>query len=130
MPLYDSFKKAISCKTEENKKEIDILTQFYNQFLNIFKSYQAEPINVKQGDNFDYAIHEALTSIEKEDVPENSILDIIQDGWKLGKEVLRYTKVVIAKKPKPPEPEPKAESKEKEEVTEEVNDENIKNEEK
>ncbi len=130
LPLYDSFKKAISSKTEVNKKEIEVLTQFFNQFLNIYKSYQAEHIEVKKGDIFDYAIHEALTSIEKEDVPENSILDIIQEGWKLGKEVLRYTKVVIAKKPKPPEPEPKAPTEEKEKETEEVDDEKINNEEK
>ncbi|MFX1394106.1 MAG: nucleotide exchange factor GrpE [Promethearchaeota archaeon] len=101
LPLYDSFKKAI-----DNDLENDTLTQFYNQFLNILKSYGAEAIKVNINDSFDYSIHEALSSIEKADVPENSIIDIIQDGWKIGKDVLRYTKVIISKKPKPPEPEP------------------------
>ena len=58
-------------------------------------------------------MHEALTSIERDDVPENSIIDIIQEGWKLNKDILRYTKVVISKKPKPPEP-PKEEEKKEE----------------
>jgi len=132
LPLYDSFKKAIDSKNDQNKKEIEVLTQFFNQFLNICKSYQAEPIEVKCGDAFDYSIHEAVTSIEKEDAPENSIVDIIQEGWKMGKEVLRYTKVVIAKKPKPPEPEPEPEKeaeseetiKSKEETEEETKDHN------
>jgi molecular chaperone GrpE len=106
LSLYDSFQKALANENETEKK---ILDSFYNQFMSIFKSYGAEPINVKLNDLFDYSKHEALTSIEREDVPENSILEIIQDGWKYGKEVIRYTKVVISRKPKPPEPEPKEE---------------------
>ena len=102
LPLYDSFKKALDHKDENNK----VLKGFYDQFMNILKSHKAHPIEVKVNDPFDYNYHEALSSIEKEDVPENTILDIIQDGWKLDNEVIRYTKVIISKKPKPPEPEP------------------------
>lgn len=105
LPFYDSFKKAI-----ENVNENDPINQFYNQFLKILKSQKAETIDVKINDLFDYNMHEALSTIEKDDVPENSILEIVQDGWKLGKDVLRYAKVIISKKPKPPEPEPAAES--------------------
>jgi len=111
LPLYDSFKKAINSANETEK---NILNGFYSQFMNVFKSYGAEPIEVKINDAFDYSLHEALTSVEKEDIPENNIVEIIQDGFKYGKEVIRYTKVVVSRKPKPPEPEPK------EEVVEEV----------
>ncbi|MHA1884214.1 MAG: nucleotide exchange factor GrpE [Promethearchaeota archaeon] len=112
LPLYDSFKKAIDT---ENESENKILTGFYNQFMSTFKSYGAEPIQVKINDPFDYSYHEALTTVEKEDLPENTILEIIQDGFKYGKEVIRYTKVITSRKPKPPEPEPVPE----EEVVEE-----------
>ena len=118
LPLYDSFKKAVD--SEPNNEN---LKQFHNQLLNIFKSFKAEPIEVKINDSFDYNLHEALTSVEKEDLPENSIIDIIQDGWKIDKEILRYTKVVISKKPKPPEPEPEPEPEKKEEVKEEPKEE-------
>ncbi len=79
--------------------------------MNILKSQGAEPFSVKINDRFDYSIHEALSSIEKADTPENCVIEVIQDGWKLGKEVLRYAKVVLSKKPKPPEPVPKLENK-------------------
>ncbi len=108
LPLYDSFKKAMETADEVEKNH---LNGFFNQFMSIFKSYGAEPIEVKVNDNFDYSLHEALTSVEKEDIPENSILEIIQDGFKYGKEVIRYTKVIISRKPKPPEPEPEPEEK-------------------
>ncbi len=119
LPLYDSFKKAID-SDKANETEKNILTGFYNQFINIFKSYGAEPIEVKINDPFDYSIHEALSTIEKEDLPENSIVEIIQDGFKYGKEVIRYTKVITSRKPKPPEPEPEPEEEKVEEGKEEI----------
>ncbi len=106
LPLYDSFKKAIDNAEEAEKKG---LVNFYNQFMNVYKSYGAEPIQVTINDQFDYSKHEALSSLEKEDVPENSIVEVIQDGFKYGKEVIRYTKVIVSRKPKPPEPEVKEE---------------------
>jgi molecular chaperone GrpE len=111
LPLYDSFKKAMETANEVEKKH---LNGFFNQFMSVFKSYGAEPIQVQINDQFDYSLHEALTSVEKEDIPENRILEIIQDGFKYEKEIIRYTKVIISRKPKPPEPEPEPEVEEKE----------------
>jgi len=105
LPLYDSFKKAMD-GDDENKA---ILKQFYDQFIGILKFHKAEPINVKINDTFDYSNHEALSSIEKDDLPNNSIIEIIQDGWKIEKDILRYTKVIISREPTPPEPEPEPE---------------------
>ncbi|GAH09418.1 unnamed protein product, partial [marine sediment metagenome] len=65
LPLYDSFKKALD-GDDENKA---ILKQFYDQFISILKFYKAEPIEVKINDIFDYTYHEALSSIEKDDLP-------------------------------------------------------------
>ncbi|UCD00596.1 MAG: nucleotide exchange factor GrpE [Promethearchaeota archaeon] len=122
LPLYDSFKKAID---SANDTEKNVLNGFYNQFMNIFKSFGAEPIQVSVNDQFDYNVHEALTTVEKEDIPENIILEIVQDGFKYGKEVIRYAKVIISRKPKPPEPKPEEKeveviTSEKEEVEEDI----------
>ncbi|MFX1494162.1 MAG: nucleotide exchange factor GrpE, partial [Promethearchaeota archaeon] len=129
LPLYDSFKKALENENPEN----DLLKGFYDQFMNILKSHKAEPIKVNINDPFDYNYHEALSFIEKDDVPNNIVIDVIQDGWKLNKEVIRYAKVIISREPKPPEPEPEPEKEEKkeeikEEEIEEVETERIKNE--
>jgi len=106
LPLYDSFKKALD-GDDENKA---ILKQFYDQFISILKFHNAKLIDVKINDPFDYSYHEALSSIEKDDLPNNSIIEIIQDGWKMNKDVIRYSKVIISREPKPPEPEPEPES--------------------
>ena len=101
LPLYDSYKKAVDTNPEDES-----IAQFYNQFLNIFKFFEgAEPMKVNINDPFDYHYHEALNSIERDDLPNNTIIDIIQEGWMLGKNILRYAKVITSRKPKPPEPE-------------------------
>ncbi|MFX1396719.1 MAG: nucleotide exchange factor GrpE [Promethearchaeota archaeon] len=98
LPLYDSFKKA----TDNNPYD-DNLKQFFNQFLNILKAEEGMAVmNINTNDIFDYNYHEALNSIECDDLPNNSIIDIVQDGWMLGKEVLRYAKVITSRKPKLP----------------------------
>jgi len=117
LPLYDSFKKALD-GDDENKA---ILKQFHDQFISILKFHKAESINVKVNDLFDYSYHEALSSIESDDLPNNSIIEIIQDGWKMDKDVLRFAKVIISREPAPPEPEPEpeAEAEPQEEITQE-----------
>ena len=115
LPLYDSFKKAL----QDDDKNQEVLKGFYYQFMNILKSFKAEPIEVKINDPFDYSYHDALSSVETKDVPSNTILEIIQDGWKLDKDVIRYVKVIISKEPKPPEPEPES-KKESEAIAEKV----------
>jgi len=116
LPLYDSFKKALD-GDDENKA---ILEQFYDQFISILKFHRAEPVVVKINDLFDYSYHEALSSIEKDDLPNNSIIEIIQDGWKMDKDVIRYSKVIISREPTPPEPEPEPEPDPEEEITQEA----------
>ena len=105
LPLYDSFKKALE-NSDENQV---ILKGFFDQFINILKYHKAIPIDVKTNDTFDYNYHEALSSIERDDLPNNTIINIIQDGWKLDKEVIRYAKVIVSRVPPPPEPEPEPE---------------------
>ncbi len=123
LPLYDSFKKALD-GDDENQA---FLKQFYDQFMGILKFHKAEPINVKINDPFDYSNHEALSSLERDDLPNNSIIEIIQDGWKIDNAILRYAKVIISKEPKPPEPEPVEEEQQKqiEEIKEEIPKEEI-----
>ncbi len=125
LPLYDSFKKALE-NSDENQV---ILKGFFDQFINILKYHKALPIDVKINDAFDYDYHEALSSIEKDDLPNNTIINIIQDGWKLDKEVIRYAKVIVSRVPPPPEPEPEPEKvkiTEENGENEENNNENVK----
>ncbi|NHJ19389.1 MAG: nucleotide exchange factor GrpE [Candidatus Lokiarchaeota archaeon] len=118
LPLYDSFKKAL----DGDDKNQAVLKQFYDQFMGILRFHQAEPIKVNVNDPFDYSLHEALSTLERDDLPNNSIIEIIQDGWKIDKDVLRFAKVIVSREPSPPKPEPEPESKPEPELETEAED--------
>jgi molecular chaperone GrpE len=113
LPLYDSFKKALDAEDQNTP----ILRGFYDQFMNIMKSFKAEPLLAKKTDRFDYNFHEALSSLERDDVPSSTIIDVIQDGWKYDKDVLRYAKVIISREPIPPTVEETAKTEPNTETT-------------
>ena len=50
-----------------------------------------------QGEQFDFRLHEALTTVEKEGVEPNTIVEVIQSGYTLEGELLRPAKVVVSK---------------------------------
>ena len=52
---------------------------------------------VPEGEQFDFRFHEALTTVENEGVEPNTIVDVIQSGYKLEGELLRPAKVVVSK---------------------------------
>jgi molecular chaperone GrpE len=53
------------------------------------------------GELFDPRWHEAITTESREDVPEGTILQVIQPGYALGERVIRPAQVVVASAPSP-----------------------------
>ena len=116
--IMDSFEKAIDHIDNTQESNFEDIKSIYNQLLNQFKRYEVEQIPASKGGEFDYKIHEAISHIENADLPENSIVDILQTGWKMNKGILRYSKVIISKIPKEPEQDIDKKEKEKEEKKE------------
>jgi molecular chaperone GrpE len=50
----------------------------------------------EKGDIFDPQIHEALTSIPSPDVTEDTCIEILQPGYKVGDRILRPARVAVA----------------------------------
>jgi len=62
------------------------------------------------GAEFDPAKHQAVHVIERDDVPDSTVIEEIVRGYEFNGQVLRTAQVVVSKKPKPPEPPPAAET--------------------
>lgn len=63
----------------------------------MLKEYGLRPIEAK-GKIFDPVYHEALMQIEKDDLPENTVIEELQKGYLLGDKVIRTAKVKVSKK--------------------------------
>ncbi len=62
-----------------------------------------EKIGVKQfiaeGEPFDPARHDAMMQVVTEEVPENTVVQVMQEGYLYHDKVLRHAKVGVSKKP-------------------------------
>ena len=63
-------------------------------FMESMKIQRFNPLN----EQFDFRLHEALTSIESDEVKPDTIVDVVQSGYLLEEELLRPAKVVVSKK--------------------------------
>lgn len=52
-----------------------------------------------EGEPFDPAQHDAMMQVVAADVPENTVVQVMQDGYLYHEKVLRHAKVGVSKKP-------------------------------
>jgi len=99
LPILDDFDRA-SAEIEKNKDDeiFKGIILIQNKFTDALKSKGLSLIEVKEGDEFSADDHEAVTQIEAPSAKlKGKIIDVIENGYKLGDKIIRYPKVVIGK---------------------------------
>ena len=97
LPIIDDLKRA-SAEFEKSKEKslVEGFSLINNKFSDTLKSQGLVLIEVNKGDEFDAEIHEAITQIPAEnDKMKGKIIDITEQGYKLGEKIIRYPKVVV-----------------------------------
>jgi molecular chaperone GrpE len=69
------------------------------QIEDILKKKGLSKIDIKEGDHFDPSIAEALTEVPS-DKPPGSIVEVIENGYRLHEKVLRPARVIVSAEPK------------------------------
>ncbi len=104
MPLVDSFLPAVKKVEEGSYKDVrqlgEGLKSLKQQLDSILKGLNAVPIDQTHVP-YNYNLHEVTLSQEAPDLPEDTVIGIVQVGWKLGSDVIRPAKVIVSKKPAP-----------------------------
>jgi len=70
----------------------------YKQFRDVLEKFGIKAF-VAEGEPFDPARHDALMQVESGDAPENTVVQVLQDGYLYYDKVLRHAKVSVSKKP-------------------------------
>ena len=97
LPIIDDLKRA-SAEFEKSKEKslVEGFSLINNKFSDTLKSQGVVLVEVNKGDEFDAEIHEAITQIPAEnDKMKGKIIDITEQGYKLGEKIIRYPKVVV-----------------------------------
>ncbi len=100
LPALDNFEHTL--QNAHSAEDVDVLVKgiqiVYDQLLDILKSHNVEQIKAL-GENFDPAVHEAMTQQADPNKEENIVLDEFQRGYKLNGRVIRPSKVIVNKLP-------------------------------
>ena len=98
LPVLDDFERALM-HIEEDKEAEELrkgVLLIYNKLVTTLEQKGLSKIEVKQGDTFNADDHEAVTQIPApSDDLKGKIIDVIENGYKLGDKVIRFPKVVI-----------------------------------
>ena len=93
IPVVEDFKRALN-QEDPDTQGIQLI---YNKLLETLKNQGLEELEVEIGDSFDSEIHEAISQIPAQnDDQKGKVIDIIEGGYKLGDQVIKFPKVVVA----------------------------------
>jgi molecular chaperone GrpE len=99
LPVLDDFDRAlneIKKAGDENNELLKGIELINNKLRNSLAQKGLSVINVNEGDIFDVELHEAITQIPApSDDLKGKIIDVLEQGYKLGEKVIRYPRVVI-----------------------------------
>ncbi len=97
LPILDDFDRGLAeIKKVKDKNVLKGMELINNKLKSILTQQGLSQIEIKQGDVFDAEIHEAITQIPApSDKLKGKIIDIIEQGYKLGDRIIRFPKVII-----------------------------------
>jgi len=97
LPVLDDFDRGLAeIKKTKEKELLTGMELINNKFRNSLIQKGLSHIKVEQGDAFDVELHEAITQIPAPNKKlKGKIIDVIEQGYKLGDKVIRYPKVVV-----------------------------------
>jgi molecular chaperone GrpE len=95
LEVLDNFERALNhMKNLEGCKDAYTgVEMIYGQMKKVFEKHGITEIVV---DKFDHSLCEAVSAVPTDEVEENTILEVVQKGYKLHDRVLRPAKVVVA----------------------------------
>jgi len=100
LPVRDSLERGLQAAdqatTVEALKEGKQLIM--KMLTKVMHDHGLETID-PQGENFDPELHEAMSTVPSAEHEENTVIDVIEKGYKLHDRLIRPAKVVVTRKP-------------------------------
>lgn len=98
LPTLDNIERALQAPqlSDETKSFAQGIVMIHQQLLETLEKEGLEVLE-SLGQPFDPTMHEAIMAVDKDDTPEQTILDEVEKGYRLNEKILRPAKVVVSK---------------------------------
>ncbi len=105
LSILDNLQRALnSIKTDELKDNDENISKFVEgieltekQIITIFEKFKIEKVESLDA-NFDPNMHQAMFEVESEDKEPGTVVEVVQEGYKIGERLLRPALVGVSKK--------------------------------
>ena len=95
LPVYDNLERALAQFGDDDSPHRKGVEMIFTQFKESLAKLGVSPIEAV-GEPFDPEKHNAVMHIEDESVGENTVVEVLQQGFRLGDKVLRFAIVKVA----------------------------------
>ena len=94
LPMIDNFERALAveCSDENFKKGIDMI---YKQFGDALAKLGVKPMEL-EGKEFDPNLATAVSTVDNDELGENVVAQVLQNGYTIGDRVVRHAMVIVA----------------------------------
>jgi len=94
LPMIDNFERALAveCADENFKKGIEMI---YKQFGDALAKLGVKPMEL-EGTEFDPNVATAVSTVDNDELGENVVAQVLQNGYTIGDKVVRHAMVVVA----------------------------------
>jgi len=98
LPVLDNFELALKSTgtTDQLKAGVELIVK---QMEEVLRGFQVQPV-ATVGQEFDPRHHEAMGSVERDDLPDQHVAEEIRKGYKLREKLLRPALVRVVNNPK------------------------------
>ena len=97
LPVLDNFQLALgsSGSVEQLRTGVELIVK---QMEDVLRSLNVQPVE-SVGSRFDPRVHEALESVERNDLPDHQVLEEVRRGYRIRDRLLRPALVRIVNNP-------------------------------
>ena len=112
LSTVDNLDRAIDHAHQNDDGDLASLLQgvelVQREFYAVLAQHEVYAIDA-EGSEFDPSLHEAMAHVQNDSVPPNTVIEVLQTGYRLRDRLLRPARVVVAKPPADTDEEEKAE---------------------
>ena len=99
LPVWDNIGRALEAVADTHNLTVLVegIQMVHAQFLDALKKYHCEKIEAKF-QSFDPNVHASVAQIPNEEYPANTVIEEVQEGFRLFDRVVRPSQVVLSSK--------------------------------
>ncbi|MBV6477861.1 MAG: Protein GrpE [Ignavibacteria bacterium] len=102
IPVFDDLGRSVESVDKGETKDFETLKKglhhIYDKFKKVLEKEGLKEIN-SGGKEFDVEVNSALMQIPRDDVKPNTVIEVVEKGYKLKDKVIKHEKVLVSSEP-------------------------------